>query len=438
MAPPPATADALPPEKARAIKRPLPDYDGRPEPTTAGDVLLWVPRLVVSPLYLTSEYLIRKPLGGLIIGVENNRVVQKALYVFTFAGASKIGFVPTFLVDFGFLPSVGVYFFWDDALVPHNHVRVHFGTWGIDWLKIGVTDRYDVGENASAAMRFSYSRRMDNLFFGLGPDSNEDLKSRYGATTVDVGPNYEMKVAPTLMMRTAVGFRDTSFSEGTCCLNLPVQQRIRAGQLAEPPRLADGYTAGYQRAELAFDTRSKRPAPQSGIRIAADGEPAFDVSRRAGNSWLRYGGTAGAFWDVTGKARVLSLSASARFVDPMQGEGTQIPFTELVTLGGDGLMRGFLPGRLIDRSAAVATLAYQWPIWVFLDGSLQASVGNVFGAGLKDFETKKLRLSTGFGFRTNNSPDHQFEVLAGFGTNTFENGAAITSFRLAVGATRGF
>ena len=101
-------------------------------------------------------------------------------------------------------------------------------------------------------------------------------------------------------------------------------------------------------------------------------------------------------------------------------------------------MRGFLAGRLIDLSAVVATLAYQWPIWVFLDGTMQVSTGNVFGAGLHDFDAGKLRLSSGMGVRTNSSPDHQFEILAGFGTDTIDNGAKITSFRLAFGATRGF
>ena len=69
---------------------------------------------------------------------------------------------------------------------------------------------------------------------------------------------------------------------------------------------------------------------------------------------------------------------------------------------------------------------------------MQVSAGNVFGAGLHDYDAKKLRLSSGLGVRSNNSPDHQFEVIAGFGTDTFENGAKITSFRLAFGATRGF
>jgi hypothetical protein len=422
-------------------KRPVPDYDGRgADPTTAGDVLVWVPRLAVSPLYLTTEYLVRRPLGGLIKGIENYRIVQKALYVFTFAGAPKIGFVPTFLIDFGFLPSVGVYFFWDDAVVPHNHLRVHAGTWGADWLRLGVTDRYDVGKDATAALQASFSKRSDYAFFGLGPDSKQELESRYAATTVDVGPVYDMRVAPMLLFRSAAGFRDTSFREDTCCGDPSVQARVRAGQFAEPPRLSDGYAVGYQRGELVLDTRPKRPASQSGVRLAVEGQPAFDVSRRPGSAWVRYGGTAGGFWDVTGKARVLSLSVSALFVDPMIGTAGrgEIPFNERIALGGDGLMRGFLGGRLVDRSAAVATLDYQWPIWVFLDGTLQGSVGNVFGAGLRDFDANKLRVSTGFGLRTNNSPDHQFELLVGFGTDTFEHGTAITSMRLALGATRGF
>lgn len=153
---------------------------------------------------------------------------------------------------------------------------------------------------------------------------------------------------------------------------------------------------------------------------------------------MKYEGTVGGFWDVTKTARVLSLSATAIFVDPIQGSGGAIPFTELATLGGFGHMRGYLPGRLIDRSAAVATLGYQWPIWAFLDGTMRVSTGNVFGAGLRGIEPGKLRLSTDFGIQSNSSPDHRFELIAGFGTDTFDNGARITSVRLALGATRGF
>jgi hypothetical protein len=101
-------------------------------------------------------------------------------------------------------------------------------------------------------------------------------------------------------------------------------------------------------------------------------------------------------------------------------------------------MRGFLAGRLVDRSSAVATLQYTWPIWVFIDGAMHLSIGNVFGKHLEDFELKKLRLSTGIGLRTNNSRDHSFELLTAFGTDTFEQGTRISSVRIVIGANRGF
>ncbi|HVH47432.1 MAG TPA: hypothetical protein VM925_34090 [Labilithrix sp.] len=431
--------DADPPLESLPAKRAKPDYDGRgKEPTTAGDVLLWIPRLLVGPLYLAHEYLIRRPIGAVIMAVERDKLTQRAIYVFTLGGQKNVGFFPTFFYDFNLLPSAGVYVWWDDALARKNHVRFHFGTWGPDWISTTLTDRYDLSEHSTVSLRAAFSRRSDNLFYGLGPESEQRLESRYEAISLDVGPRYDLEVVRGVQLLTAVGVRDTSFGEGTCCESPKLHERIRAGQLAAPPRLDDGYTFVYQSAGLSLDSRRPRPSQQSGVRLSVSGQPAFDVSRRPGSSWVKYEGTVGGFWDVTGSARVLSLSVATIFVDPLQGPASTIPFTELTTLGGFGLMRGFLPGRLVDRSAAVATLGYQWPIWAFFDGTMQVSAGNVFGAGLRGFDAGKLRLSTGLGIRSNNSPDHQFEVLAGFGTDTFERGTEITSFRLAFGATRGF
>ena len=56
-----------PPPGGESPKRAVPDYSGRgEEPTTAGDVALWIPRVILSPLYFVSEYIIRRPLGWLI------------------------------------------------------------------------------------------------------------------------------------------------------------------------------------------------------------------------------------------------------------------------------------------------------------------------------------------------------------------------------------
>src|SRR6188474_2973506 len=45
-------------------KRPQPDYDGRGgRPETPARRALWVPRILLSPAYFVSEFLIRRPLG---------------------------------------------------------------------------------------------------------------------------------------------------------------------------------------------------------------------------------------------------------------------------------------------------------------------------------------------------------------------------------------
>jgi hypothetical protein len=131
----------------------------------------------------------------------------------------------------------------------------------------------------------------------------------------------------------------------------------------------------------------------------------------------------------------VSLSCAALFADPLADR--PVPFTELVALGGSGPMRGFSPARLLDRSAAVATLHYRWPIWVWLDGSIQLAVGNVFGPHLAGLRPALLRFSGAIGVESGLT-DNSLEFLVGLGSETFEHGGQITSIRFVVGTNNGF
>jgi hypothetical protein len=153
------------------------------------------------------------------------------------------------------------------------------------------------------------------------------------------------------------------------------------------------------------------------------------------HSWIRYGGTLGGFWDITGEARVLSLSVTTIFVNPTAGGPT--PFTELATLGGGQPFVGYLYGRLVDRSAIAAQLRYEWPVWAFLDGELHAAVGNVFGEHLRGIRAGLMRLSTGIGVRSTRGTGPSFEFLVGLGTEPFDTGFRVSSFRLVFGSTYG-
>jgi Omp85 superfamily domain len=432
LVPRPAHADS------DAPKRQMPDYDGRgEEPTTAGDAALIVPRVVLSPLYFTSEYIIRRPLGWLITNAERGQWSSVLLDVFTFDSEHKVGVLPTALLDFGFRPSVGIYGFWDDAGFKGNHLRLHAATWGPDWLTASFVDRIELdGPTSTVDLHVDGIHRPDLIFHGIGPSTREGDRSRFGLDRLDVGPVFNTTWWRGSRLKVAAGVRDAHFRDDACCGNPSVPAQVAAGVFAMPPGFERGYTIGYERLELTVDTREARPAAQSGVRVEVEAEQASDLNR-ATSSWVRYGGTVGGFLDLAQRGRIVSLSVTALFVDPIGGDGG-IPFTEQIVLGGTGPMRGYLFGRLVDRSAAIATLKYRWPIWSFLDGAAHVAVGNVFGPQLQDFKPALLRLSSGIGIETTGAPDHTFEILAGFGTETFADNAKVDSFRLVFGANKGF
>lgn len=116
--------------------------------------------------------------------------------------------------------------------------------------------------------------------------------------------------------------------------------------------------------------------------------------------------------------------------------GGAIPFTEDPGLGGER-MPGFVPGWLIGPSGAAARLGYSWPLWPGLDAQARVAVGNAFADHLAGLAPDKLRLSSDLGPSTRTERDAGFELLLGPGTETFEQGAAVTSVRVLLGSKRG-
>jgi len=445
-----ATACALLSGEASAApeKRPVPDYDGRgKKPTTASDVLLWPPRIVVFPLYLTSEYVIRRPLGALTTTAEKHHWPTKLIDFFTFDEEHKSGIIPTGLYEFGFRPSVGLYFFWDDAGFKGHQLRAHAGTWGPSWISAAFAERFRFrNDRAMFSWGAEFIRRPDGLFAGIGPRTLERDVSRFGFTRLGFSPSIDINLGGLSSFRAAVGVRSVSFRDDeSCCEDRPMREVVARGSYAHPPGFLDGYTAVHQSLNLALDSR--QPASSAtGVRASVDFEHAGDVREARARQWVRYGGQLGGFVALDSHGRSLGLVLTAAFADPVAGN--EIPFTEqanlpyAATVGagivGIGSMRGFRPGRLVDRSAMVATLQYSWPIWIWLDGTAHLAAGNVWGPHLRDLDAKLLRFSTGVGFRTVGSPDHQFEFLVGTGTETIEDGLRPNTIRILAGATRGF
>jgi len=417
--------------------RVLPDYDGRPPPPpSAGDVLLWIPRVVFSPVYFVSEFLIRRPLGALVSAAERANVPAALYDFFAFGPDHKIGFAPIAFADFGFRPSVGLYLFWDDAFFGGDDLRLHASTSGSDWLAGSFTQRIRLPESRSLTFDFTAVTRPDHVYYGLGPSTLRSAQSRYAEDVYDGSATFDIPLWRSSRIETALAIRSADFRDGHFGSDPTVSQQVRAGVFPSlPPGFVSGYTAEISRVLLAFDSRRRYPESGSGVRVEARGLLGSDVSQIPASGWTRVDGGVATYLDVDGHRRVVSLAAEASFVDPLGPR--PVPFTELVSLGGDQApMPGLFPGRVIDRSAAVATLRYRWPIGPFLSGSMQAAVGNVFGPGLEDFDPKLLRLSAALGLESDSSPDNALHFLIGFGTETFDHGSQVDSFRLSFGTSR--
>jgi hypothetical protein len=428
---PAGRAHADPPKRAPQ------DY-GAPDPgTSAGEVALWVPRVVFFPLWLVSEFLVRRPLGALVKVAEKGEWAQELIDFFTFGERQQITIYPSALFDFGLLPSVGFNFTHKYFITDPNTVRFHFGTWGIDWISVRANDTYEFGKGETVTVDASFVRRQDNPFYGMGPRAGTD-RARFDSTTVDAGLEYNRRLWRSSSFVSRGGFRLLSIDEGTCCDDPSLHQAIARGRFTPPPGFEDGYLAGYHRLSLALDSRRPKPAEGSGVRIEAHGEGTYAPDTRRGyerRAWVRYGGSVGAAVDVTGHERNVAVSVSAELADPLNGT---IPFTDQVTLGGDTLMRGYLRNRLIDRSALVGTFQYTWPVWVYLDGVITVDAGNVFGEHLSGFKPGLLRLSSGIGVRSNGHRDSAFEILVAGGTDPLDEGFSVSSFRLVLGSHHGF
>lgn len=411
---------------ASVKKRTLPDYDGRPPPgKTAGDVLIWIPRALASPLYVVSEYGVRRPMRWLVVTGERKQWSTRVADVV--GGKKSIG--PTFLIDTGFSPTVGLYYFNNDAFVPDNDLRATVSV-GPRSATATITDRYTFGDNMLAG-RLHFNQRNDSLYFGTGPRTEDEDAGRYEVRRLAASVFGERRLGGFARLRADAGFQWMRFDSVACCDDPGVLDQVAMGNVDMPAQFA-GVSGPFSRLRFTVDTRDKLPATGAGFFLEL--EHGTDLDDR--ESWLAANATASASVDVTGRKRVVGVILTARTADPI-GDG-EVPFVDLATLGGSGPMPGFKSARLLGRSALAARLEYEWPLWVWLGGVVHVATGNAFGERFEGFEPGLLRLSFGMGFRSINTADHRFELTVAAGTDTFDDGGRIDSIRLVFGGTTGF
>lgn len=438
------TADTAPeapaaPMRGRDDRRPVPDYDGLPDPgPTPEEVLIWFPRILLLPLYVLTEFVVRRPLGELMTVAEREGWVTSLVSFFTWDGL-RAGLVPTAFYDFGLLPSVGLYLFWNDAGAPGHQFRAQVGFGGIDRLRGTLRDRVLLDDTLEMLVRVDAMRTPDRIFQGLEGRDNASARTRYRQSTLSGSIDFGLSFWRRSALRLGIGATWNDFTPDGYDPNgadRSLASALADGTVTALPPGFEGYVAYRQHFGVTLDTREEAPAPQHGLRIDGSVEQSVDLLRPLERSWIRYGGSLSGYADA-GAERVFSLHLYTSFVDPLGP--SEVPFTELVQLGGGIIvLPAFLPGALIGRSAAALTVRYRWPVWVQLDASLFFGAGGTFGEHLGDFDAEALRLSWGLALQTLGDRDHSLRLTFALGTRALVDGGDIDSVRFSIGNALGF
>jgi len=341
------------------------------------------------------------PLSALVLSMEKLRIHERLFHLFT-NDERTFGIFPIFDP----FDSTGMGF---GAAVVHND-------------PLGSPDRFVlmgiVRTNLDRSASASFSRRLpwlsgravrlsvgysvdrDLAFWGLGPDTS--LSDRQLMRIENIGAN------------TGITLLDPSVPEWSLDLDLGVRYRdletgsgeftgVTVGGAVTPPK---GFGAGllYPEGTVAvkFDTRDTKSRTTTGLKVRLEGGFSSDVNG-GGTNALKGGGELAVFVPLAPRNRVLALSVGAAGSIAL-GEDTDVPFHQMVELGGSSRLRGYRGGRFIDRLGWWASAEYRWESFQLEDTGDGISTMLFFDVGrvapdLETFFGLPIAWSAGLGLR---------------------------------------
>ena len=249
--------------------------------------------------------------------------------------------------------------------------------------------RYSIG---FSAMHF---KNATVRFFGLGPTTKLEDQSNYTAAETRV--NWRFGVYANEVTQIAVSQRlrhMQAIQEGAT--DLPF-----SGQLFPNAPGVDGATILGNRISFHYDTRNNLVTPTDGTAVTAYAELNYNFKPGAEPLYSRYGI----------EVKKMFASESKRAILVVRGElqatlGTDVPFYEQSSLGGQNNLRGFGMDRYIDKQliafsveerihvlrARLAGVIADFEIAPFID------TGQVFNS-FRNVSFKDYRITPGIGFR---------------------------------------
>jgi outer membrane protein assembly factor BamA len=241
----------------------------------------------------------------------------------------------------------------------------------------------------------SFFKNATSRFFGLGQTTTEGDQTNY--TAREARANWRLGVYANEVTQVAIGqrVRDVQLERGATDLPFTVE-RFPTVDGVQGETLIIGH-----RATFLYDTRNSLFSPTDGMAVTAYAELNQNVRNSGHPVYSRYELEVKKLFPSESKRAILVVRA-----DLQATLGSQVPFFEQSSLGGQNNLRGYGVDRFIDKhllSASieerihiartkVAGVTADFEIAPFLD------TGQVFNS-FKDVSFKDYRMTPGMGFR---------------------------------------
>jgi hypothetical protein len=351
--------------------------------------LLFVPRVVVGVAVA--------PVRGAVWLYDRYQLKERYLDL-AFNDARTFGAYPIAKLESGYGLTAGVRIVHRNVFGKGERVRFKGETGG--------RFRHDVTLDLGSGRRFGDSlavgavgaveRRANDRFFGIGNDDAPVL-TRFRQEVERVGAGADIRLTRTLHLRPSGSLASIEMSNSD-----------------EGPPIADVYPEetmvgfagakyGYGELEVRWDTRgrgSRWESPSVPARgWLVSGFAGRAVSFGAGEDYMRYGTDLQHFLRIGNGPRVL---AARVYGEVTNGSVDEIPFTQLPSLGGANLLRGYTSDRFRDRVATVGSLEYRWDLSYEVTASMFVDAGRVY-SGIDELTLEGMRVGFGVGIELYNS-----------------------------------
>ena len=241
----------------------------------------------------------------------------------------------------------------------------------------------------------SFFKNATSRFFGLGQATSESDQTNYTGREARI--NWRFGIYANEVTQIAVGqrFRQVSLQRGATDLPFTGEQ-FPAIDGVQGETLILGH-----RATFYYDTRNNLVSPTDGMAVTAYAELNQNIRNGDHPIYSRYEIDVKKLFPSESKRAILVVRANLQATI-----GTQVPFFEQSSLGGQNNLRGFGVDRFIDKHlisisieerihlvrAKIAGTSADFEIAPFLD------TGQVFN-DYKDVTFKNYRMTPGIGFR---------------------------------------